>query len=90
MPKLNGIFFPQITSTNYIYPILFFICFLDAELELIRQRALNSMIQNKQQRRESEEKKILIPLNEESSDDEALSLSSNEGGMNRKNKPLQV
>merc|ERR1719219_1106911 len=47
------------------------------------------MIQNKQQRRESEEKKILIPLNEESSDDEALSLSSNEGGMNRKNKPLQ-
>ena len=53
----------------------------DAELELIRQRALNSMIRNQQQRRlSSEDKKIIIPLNEETSSDEdeedQLSLSS--------------
>ena len=53
----------------------------DAELELIRQRALNSMIRNQQQRRlSSEDKKIIIPLNEETSSDEdeedELSLSS--------------
>ena len=48
------------------------------------------MIQNQQQRRLSEEKKILIPLNEETSDDEdALSLSSN-GSFVRKDQPLQV
>ena len=53
----------------------------DSELEIIRQRALKSMIQNQQQRRLSEEKKILIPLNDETSSDEEegedqLSLSS--------------
>ena len=50
----------------------------DAELEVIRQRALASMIQNQQQKRlSSEEKKIIIPLNDESSSDEdQLSLSS--------------
>ena len=73
-----------------IYFNMFWYFFSDAELELIRQRALNSMLQNQQQRRESEEKKILIPLNEETSDDDDdLSLSSN-GSFNRKEQPLQV
>ena len=54
----------------------------DSELEIIRQRALKSMIQNQTQRRLSEEKKILIPLNDETSSDDdegeedQLSLSS--------------
>ena len=66
--------------------------FSDAELERIRQRALNSMIQNQQHRRESTEKKILIPLNEESSeeDEDAISLSSNDLIETRKDQPLQV
>lgn len=41
----------------------------DAELELIRQRALNSMLL-KQRQKEQEEKKILIPLNDDTSDDD--------------------
>merc|ERR1712037_707058 len=63
----------------------------DAELERMRQRALNSMIQNQQHRRESTEKKILIPLNEESSEeeDDDISLSSNDLIETRKDKPLQ-
>ena len=72
----------------------YFIFFSDAELERIRQRALNSMIQNQQHRRESTEKKILIPLNEESSeeedDEDAISLSSNDLIETRKDQPLQV
>ena len=60
----------------------------DAELENIRQRALNSMIQNQQQKkRDSSEKKILIPLNDESSDEE-LSLSSNGEENLRKTNPM--
>ena len=72
----------------------FFSFFSDAELERIRQRALNSMIQNQQHRRESTEKKILIPLNEESSEEEEeeddISLSSNDLIETRKDQPLQV
>ena len=72
----------------------YFLFFSDAELERIRQRALNSMIQNQQHRRESTEKKILIPLNEESSeeedDEDAISLSSNDLIETRKDQPLQV
>jgi len=65
----------------------------DSELEIIRQRALKSMIQNQQQRRLSEEKKILIPLNDETSSDEEegedqLSLSSRDS-QNRKEQPLE-
>ena len=62
----------------------------DAELELIRQRALSSMLRNQQQ------KKIIIPLNETSSseysDDDDLSLSSNYSNTNaeQKKQPLQV
>ena len=69
-----------------------FVVFSDAELERIRQRALNSMIQNQQHRRESTEKKILIPLNEESSEEEEddISLSSNDLVETRKDQPLQV
>ena len=63
---------------------------LDAELEMIRQRALSSMLRNQQQ------KKIIIPLNETSSseysDDDDLSLSSNYSNTNaeQKKQPLQV
>ena len=65
----------------------------DAELELIRQRALNSMIRNQQQRRlSSEDKKIIIPLNEETSSDEdeedQLSLSSRDSHNRYVNKQL--
>ena len=72
--------------------MLFISFFSDAELERIRQRALNSMIQNQQHRRESTEKKILIPLNEESSEEEEddISLSSNDLIETRKDQPLQV
>jgi len=66
----------------------------DSELEIIRQRALKSMIQNQTQRRLSEEKKILIPLNDETSSDDdegeedQFSLSSRDS-QNRKEQPLE-
>ena len=74
----------------------------DAELELIRQRALNSMMKNRQRRESGEAtKKIIIPLNEDTSsddsstdsdendhNDENLSLSSMEN-TSRKDEPMQ-
>jgi hypothetical protein len=80
----------------------------DAELELIRQRALASMFQRQNSRRLSGEnslghdKKILIPLNEETSDDDdlyddleakqdsdfSLSSAASNGGLRRKETPL--